>query len=159
LEQEEERARTRMAELDERLVQLAADIERERRLAADAQAALSRLDAEETALRTETQTDAEKRAGADERVASAAKVLGEAEASFGALTGTLADLTARRAQHEDAVRTQSERLQRLAAEIGAVDAELRGLAAGDEAAAGLAAIAASVEQAHNAVTEAETAAL
>ena len=47
LEQEETRAKNRMAELDQRLVQLAADIERERRLAADAEAALARFVAEE----------------------------------------------------------------------------------------------------------------
>ena len=50
LEQEETRAKNRMAELDQRLVQLAADIERERRLAADAEAALARFVAEEETL-------------------------------------------------------------------------------------------------------------
>ncbi len=43
LDREETRATERMAELDRRLVQLGDDIERERRLAADAQAALARL--------------------------------------------------------------------------------------------------------------------
>src|SRR5215468_5181285 len=46
LDQEEARAKARMAELDQRLVQLNQDIERERRLAADAEAALGRLAAE-----------------------------------------------------------------------------------------------------------------
>ena len=50
LEQEETRAKNRMAELDQRLVQLAADIERERRQAADAEAALARFVAEEETL-------------------------------------------------------------------------------------------------------------
>src|SRR5712692_4433718 len=51
LEREETRARDRMAELDRRLVQLGEDIERERRLASDAEAALARLAAEEDSLR------------------------------------------------------------------------------------------------------------
>ena len=53
LEQEETRAKNRMVELDQRLVQLAADIERERRLAADAEAALARFVAEEETLQRE----------------------------------------------------------------------------------------------------------
>src|ERR1700732_439432 len=43
LEREETRAKERIAELDQRLIQLDADIERERRLANDAEAALGRL--------------------------------------------------------------------------------------------------------------------
>ena len=50
LEREEARARERMAELDRRLVQLGDDIERERRLAADAETALTRLASEEETL-------------------------------------------------------------------------------------------------------------
>ncbi|MGA7489454.1 MAG: AAA family ATPase, partial [Xanthobacteraceae bacterium] len=53
LEREETRAKERMAELDRRLVQFGDDIERERRLAADADAALARLAAEEEALQRE----------------------------------------------------------------------------------------------------------
>ena len=55
LEREESRARERMSELDGRLVQLAADVEREQRLADDAVAALDRLAAEEATLEQETQ--------------------------------------------------------------------------------------------------------
>ena len=47
LEQEETRAKNRMAELDQRLIQLTGDVEREQRLAADAEAALARLSTEE----------------------------------------------------------------------------------------------------------------
>src|SRR5438045_3919532 len=55
LEQEETRAKNRMAELDQRLIQLTGDIEREQRLAADAEAALARLTTEETSLRADLQ--------------------------------------------------------------------------------------------------------
>ena len=51
LEREEARAQDRMAELDRRLVQLSDDIVRERRLADDAQSALTRLADEEDLLR------------------------------------------------------------------------------------------------------------
>src|ERR1700691_1968647 len=47
LEREEARAKERIGELDRRIDQFAADLARERALAADAQAALQRLDAEE----------------------------------------------------------------------------------------------------------------
>ncbi|HEX8807452.1 MAG TPA: AAA family ATPase, partial [Xanthobacteraceae bacterium] len=47
LEREEARAKERIAELDRRIEQFAADLARERALAADAEAALGRLDAEE----------------------------------------------------------------------------------------------------------------
>src|ERR1041385_6117376 len=50
LDREEARANERIAELDRRLVQLSEDAARERRLAADAQAALDRLDQEDAAL-------------------------------------------------------------------------------------------------------------
>ncbi len=62
LEREETRAKARMAELDQRLIQLGSDIERERRLAADAQAALGRLAAEADALQREATVNEEQRA-------------------------------------------------------------------------------------------------
>ena len=157
LEQEEARAKKRMAELDQRLVQLAADIEREQRLAADAEAALSRLAAEETALRAETAANGEKRIGADQRVADADKILADAEQTFSALTGTLADLTARRTQLDATVHTHSERLARLDSEMAAVEAELQQVAAGDGF--DVATLAATVDQAQTAVADAEAAAL
>ena len=51
LEREEARAKERIGELDRRIAQYASDLERERALAADAQAALARLDDEEAALK------------------------------------------------------------------------------------------------------------
>src|SRR5690348_4839505 len=53
LDREEQRAKDRIAELDIRLVQFGADIEREQRLAADAEQALARLAAEEETIRAE----------------------------------------------------------------------------------------------------------
>jgi chromosome segregation protein len=159
LDQEETRAKDRMAELDRRLTQLNADIERERRQAADAETALAQLAAEEDTLQREATANAERRAGVDARVVTADAALTEVEKTFGELTGRLADLTARRKQLEGAVRTHGDRLARLESESAAVDAELAQLDAAGKSGTDLAALAQAVEQAQAAVAEAEAEAL
>ncbi len=159
LEQEETRAKNRMAELDQRLIQLTGDVEREQRLAADAEAALARLSTEETSLRADLHASMENRTGANERVTDADTVLAQAEQSFGTLTGTLAELTARRSQLEATVRTHSERLAKLDSEIASVSAELRQLADTDNGTVDLGALTSAVDQAQAAVADAEAAAL
>ena len=96
LDREEQRAKDRIAELDLRLVQFAADIEREQRLAADAEAALARLAAEEDTIRAEARESAGSRSGVDARVADADGALSAAEKIFSELTTALADLAAQR---------------------------------------------------------------
>jgi chromosome segregation protein len=157
LEREETRAKERIAELDQRLIQLDADIERERRLADDAQAALGRLAAEEEALQRESEMNAQQRSGADERVAADDTVLAAAEKTFAELTGMLADLTAQRNQLAHAVREQAERRARLEAETAKVEAELATLS--PQGGPDLAALAAAVDAAQAAVAEAEGAAV
>jgi len=159
LEREEARARERVTELDLRLTQLASDIERERRLAADADTALARLAEEEDRLRSAAITNAEQRTRVDQRVTDADEVLTESEKTFAALTGMLADLTAKRNQLEGAVRSHGERLQRLESEIVEVETELAQLEAADRQRADVAALAEVVAQAEAAVAEAETAAV
>ncbi len=159
LEREETRAKDRMAELDRRLIQLGDDIVREQRLAADAEAALSRLAAEEETLRREATANDEQRAGVDQRVAEADKVLAAAEATFGALTGTLADLTARRHALENSVREHGDRLARLGDEMAAVEGELAQIEAEAAGRTDPAALATAVEHTHAAVAEAEAGAL
>src|SRR5215468_3542627 len=131
LEKEEARAKNRMAELDQRLIQLTGDVEREQRLAADAEAALARLSTEENSLRADSQASMENRTGANERVTAADATLVQAEQSFGTLTGTLAELTARRSQLEAALRQHGERLTRLDSEMAGVSAELHQAADND----------------------------
>src|SRR3954451_17411398 len=159
LEQEETRAKNRMAELDQRLIQLTGDVEREQRLAADAEAALERLTTEETSLRADLQASMENRTGANERVTSADTMLAQAEQSFGTLTGTLAELTANRSQLEATVRTHGERLAKLDSELASVGAELRQLADDDNGTVDLAALSSVVNQAQAAVADAEAAGL
>src|ERR1700730_9014566 len=128
LEREETRARERMAELNQRLLQLEGDIERERRLAADATAALERLGTEEQSLLQEAQAAEMNSASVAERVAKAEATLSVSERAFDELTGTIADLTARRHAFEKALAEHSNRLDRLTGEAAAVEAERRQLA-------------------------------
>ena len=157
LEREEARARARIAELGQRLTQLDADIERERVLAHDAEAALTRLAAEEEALQQETAAQAQQRTEADQRVAANDELLSAAEKTFAELTGTLADLGARRNQLTRTAREHAERQARLEAEAAAVEVELANL--NPQAGPDLAALAAAVEEAQAAVAEAEAAAM
>ncbi|MBV9955030.1 MAG: chromosome segregation protein SMC, partial [Pseudolabrys sp.] len=154
LDREEARARDRIAELELRMVQFAADAEREKKLAADAEAALTRLAGEEAQLKREAHESASRRTGVDARVAEAEKTLREVETIFGQLTAELADLTARRQQYETAAREQDERATRLAGEIAEIEREISSLRASDTAP-----IAAAVEGAQAALTEAEAAAV
>ena len=125
LDREEARAKDRMAELDLRLVQFAADIEREQRLAADAEAALARLAAEEETIRAEARESAGRRSGVDARVAEADGELNAAEKIFADLTTALADLTAQRnALRKCRARAGRTRRARLPAEIEAIEREL-----------------------------------
>ncbi|MGE0563633.1 MAG: chromosome segregation protein SMC [Pseudolabrys sp.] len=154
LEREEARAKDRIAELDTRLVQFAADAEREKKLAADAEAALARLASEEETLRREAHESASRRSGVDARVAEADGELNAVEKVFSDLTAELADLTAKRQQFENAVRSHGERAQRHASEIADIERELNSLRGSESAP-----LAAAVEGAQVALTEAEAAAV
>ena len=83
LDREEARAKERIAELDRRIEQFAADLARERALADDAEAALGRLDAEETTLRELARETDARLNGANARVAAAETTLTGSEKSFG----------------------------------------------------------------------------
>jgi chromosome segregation protein len=154
LDREETRAKDRIAELDLRLVQFAADAEREQRLAADAQAALARLAAEVETIRAEARESAGRRSGVDARVAQADGELGSAEKIFSDLTTALADRTAQRNRFENAAREHGERIVRLAGEIGEIERELATLHKGESAP-----LTAAVEGAQAALSEAEAAAV
>jgi chromosome segregation protein len=156
LENEEARAKERIAELERRLVQLEEDTVRERALVADAEAALGRLAAEEELLAQGTQAAAERRKNVDERVAAADAAVVAVEARFGELTSALADLAARRRELEGAVREQTERLERIDRELGNIGA---GLAAAQSGRPDVAVLAQALANAQAAVAEAEKAAV
>ncbi|HUC49080.1 MAG TPA: chromosome segregation protein SMC [Xanthobacteraceae bacterium] len=155
LEREEARAKERIGELDRRIAQYASDLERERSLAADAQAAVARLDDEEAALKASAQDNDARLAGVNQRVAAADAALAVSEKSFSGLTGALADLTARRNQLLAALADHEQRAARLEAELVNIDA---GLAATDSGAPDLETLAAALTQAQAALAEAEQAA-
>jgi len=157
LDREEQRAKDRIAELDLRLVQFAADSEREQKLAADAQAAIERLDAEEETIRADARDNAGRRSGVDARVEEANGALSAAEKIFAELTARLADLTAQRNQLETAARQHGERAAKLEAEMAEIAREVDALKATDGP--DLAALTVAVEDIQRATAAAENAAI
>jgi len=155
LDREEQRAKDRLAELAMRLTQLAADSEREMKLAEDAEAALARLAAEEETIRCEAHESASRRSGVDARLAEADGELSAAEKIFAELTAKLADLTARRHQLETAMREQGARGERLNAEMAEIERELAALQ--ESGGPDLAALTAAVDAAQAALTAADAA--
>ncbi|HWW48035.1 MAG TPA: chromosome segregation protein SMC [Xanthobacteraceae bacterium] len=129
LNRDEERATERTAELERRIAQFTADIEREQRLSHDAVEAVERLEAEDALLKEEIKSRVELRSGAEDRVAEAEAMLAAAEQTFSQLTTALADVTAKRNQFEANVRNHQNRLSRIDQEIASVEGELRSLAA------------------------------
>src|ERR1035437_9153956 len=98
-----------------------AALDRERKLAAAAEAALARLAAEEDSIRKEARESAGRRSGVDAKIALADGELSAAEKIFSDLTTALADLTAQRNQFENAAREQGERIARIVGEIAAIE--------------------------------------
>jgi chromosome segregation protein len=158
LDREEARARERMGELDRRLSQFAADIEREQRLSSDADVALTRLDSEDAALKDEIKAKIELRSGVDTRVAEAEATLAEAEKVFSELTTALAALTAQRNSLDANVRTHRDRVARLDQDIANVEAEVAKLAQATHAFGDLTTLSDARETAQRLLGEAESAA-
>ena len=154
LDREETRAKDRIVELDMRLVQFAADTEREQRLAADAEQAIARLTAEEETIRNEARESAGRRSGIDAKVSAADTELQAAEKIFTDVTTALADLAAQRSRFENSAREQSERIAKISSEIGAIERELATLQSADSGP-----LATLLEGAQTALTEAEAAAV
>src|SRR3984893_17889281 len=159
LEREETRAKERIAELGLRLVQLGADVDRERKQSADAEAALARLSAEKETLVHEAAASAEPRASVEELANTADATLAANEKTICELTASLADLTAKRTQLDTAIRDNETRRARLEKELGQVTAELDQLMADATRAVDLDALAAAMASAQAAVTAAEAEAL
>jgi chromosome segregation protein len=157
LEGEEQRAKERVAELDRRLTQFAADIEREQRQMSDADVALQRLDAEDASLKEEIKSRVEKRSGTEERVAEAETTLAAAERTFSELTTELARLTAQRTQFEANVRTHRDRLARIDQDIANVQRDVERLNAETGSLGDLEALAQAMEAAQQKLAQSGTA--
>jgi chromosome segregation protein len=157
LEREEARAKERVTELDRRLVQLNDDIAREQRLGEDATAALARLAGEETTLVAENEAAGTQRALVAARVTQSEAALSGSEKTFDELTGSLADLTARRHGFEIAMREQTDRFDRLSEELRAVELELNELKDAEQT--DIAALSDAAAVAQSVLAEAESAAV
>jgi chromosome segregation protein len=157
LDREEQRAKDRITELDKRLVQFAADAEREQKLAADAEAAIARLAAEEEMIKAEAAESAGRRSGVDARVDEAGNALSAAEKVFSELTARLADLTAQRNQLEAAMRQHRDRAGKVEAEMAEITREIEAL--DGHSGPDLAALTAEVEDLQQALANAENAAI
>jgi chromosome segregation protein len=155
LDREETRARERMAELDRRLVQIAEDIEREKKLGTDAENALARLTAEQTEIENAATESAQRRNAVAERASAADAALHVTERTFGELTSALADLTARRTQLENAAREYGERRTRLERELSSVEADMAKIAEDAASAFDLEGAVTAVNAAQEAVAAAE----
>jgi chromosome segregation protein len=117
LDKEEARAKSRAEELDRRLAQLAADIERERALANDAVEVLARLEREEKALAAEESSVSGGEAAARERMTAAEQQLIASEKAFDESTAQLASLIAKRGTLEGSTAGHRERLDKIVKEI------------------------------------------
>ena len=159
LDAEEQRVKDRLDELAARIAQLSADMDRERRIAAEQREMLARLDREERTLRHEESGAAERAAGLAATRDAAEARLAESERRAGEATAALADLNARRAQLDRALREAAERRDRVNAELNSVEAELRQLSASAAMQARVSAARQAVEAAKAAAAEAEAAAV
>ncbi|MFP1631719.1 chromosome segregation protein SMC [Zhengella sp. ZM62] len=157
LDEEAGRLKNRQAELDKRLAQLAADIERERRMVSDNAEVLARLDEEERRLNAETASAHEREIEAHAAHEEAAARLKESEAALTALTTEKADASAARQAIERRLREGRERRERIARQIAGVDQELAGIASKLAALPDPAACQAALDSAESARAEAETA--
>ncbi len=156
LDREEERAKERVNELDRRLTQLAADIEREQRQLSDADVALGRLDSEDGVLKDEIKSRVEKRSGMDARVTEAEATLAAAERTFSELTTALADLAAKRSQLETSVRTHKDRIAKLDQDIANVQVDVQKLTAETSGLGDLGALTAAMNAAQQTLAQAQT---
>jgi chromosome segregation protein len=172
LEDDERRMRERLGELERRIGQIAADIEREAAVLRDAEEAVARLEAEAATLTAEEEGASGRRAAAEARLAEEQEALAAAEAKQAEATRAEAGATAERRRLEqdrartaqDVTRATVER-DKIGADLARIQSELdrtSGVAAARTAleaaeAAELAALAAS-EAAETSAREARDAA-
>src|SRR5262249_32587466 len=120
----EARAKERIAELDRRIEQFAADLVRERALAADAEAALARLADEGQTLGELARETGARLNWVNSRLAGAESALAGSEKSFANRPGALAAVPARGNRLEGALPGHDQRAPRLDAEPAEIDASL-----------------------------------
>ncbi len=155
IDAEARRMRERLADLDRRLKDLAADSEREAKLQRENATMMASLDAEETRLLAEAGEAIALGAAAEARRSAAEAAMAEADRALGEATAAHAALAARRAELERAVKSADERLARARQEAAAVARDEAALAVETARLPGLAAAETAVASADAARAEAE----
>ncbi|MCC0015944.1 MAG: AAA family ATPase [Rhodobiaceae bacterium] len=165
IDEEVRRAAEREQELESRIAEIGRDSQRERDAIEDAAEVLERLAEETRALQAQSADTGNDGAALAEAAARTEAALRELETELADAQRDAADLNARRSQLERVVRTESERLTRLAGQIAEIEDEQEALAArvadtsgGADPAAAVADAKVALEQAER-DTEAATAAV
>ncbi|MEP3745497.1 MAG: chromosome segregation SMC family protein [Nitratireductor sp.] len=129
LDEEAARLKARQGELDRRIAQLDADIEREERLVRDNADTLARLDAEEKTLTDEQGGSAEREQAAKATFQEASARLAASEEKLTAITAERAEALAQRTQFERSVREHAERRDRFERQLAEKRGEAEAVAA------------------------------
>ena len=127
LDGEEKRAKNRLAELEQRLSQMNADLAREQALIEDAASVLGRLDAEAADLGDLSADDAETESAARGKLADAEAALGISEKALAEAQTAFSSVEARRAALANGLRDESQRLARFEVEVQQVRVNLASL--------------------------------
>ncbi len=159
IEEEAGRIRNRQAELERRLAQLAADIERENKMVLDNADTLARLKAEEEVLRGEDANSQAREASTRAAFEQASVKLTVSEGALSKLTAERAEVTAQRSAAERARREATERLNRVSGQIAAVERDIETIVSQISALPDPAEKRGVVEQAQRFVADAETRAI
>ncbi|MBX3529209.1 MAG: chromosome segregation protein SMC [Rhizobiaceae bacterium] len=159
IDEEATRVRGRLAELEKRVAQLDADMERERRMLADNDAILTRLSDEERDLQAANAGSVEAEVKAKAALTDAEGVLALSEAGLSQATAARAEAAAARGQAERNVRETGDRLARTEQQLAAAARELSEIAARIAALADPAEKRTLAEAAERRQTDAEQAAL
>ncbi|MGE0282761.1 MAG: chromosome segregation protein SMC [Rhizobiaceae bacterium] len=159
IDDEEQRMRNRQSELERRVSQLNADIERENRMLRDNADIVERLAKEETTLRAEEAGSAEREISTKAAFEQATATLSLSETALATLTAERAEASAQRSQSERALREATERRDRLARQLADVERDLTAIVAQIAALPDPAAKRVLVDEAQQKLGQAETAAV
>ncbi|MBL0370870.1 chromosome segregation protein SMC [Rhizobium sp. KVB221] len=129
LEDDAKRLEARRQELERRINQLVADIERERQMIAGNTEILARLEEEELDLRETLESSVERTAELAEALRAATESVSEAETRMQALTAERAEAAAGRQQTERFLADLAQRRMRLDSQIANQKRELEGIEA------------------------------
>ncbi|TCD11286.1 chromosome segregation protein SMC [Oricola cellulosilytica] len=163
LDEDARRQEARRGELEARIAQLGADIEREEGMKRENAEAIERLAAEEAELTAEEAATGDREAELKKLFEAAEAALARSESELSRLTGERAEAGALRTQLERRIRETGERGERLArqydtlvSELSAIEGRIRDLADPTEKRALLDAAESAAADAEAAVTQAES---